>query len=151
MPVIRLSTPIRAPIEVCFDLARSIDLHLESMKASRERAVSGVTHGLIGMNDEVTWEAVHFGIRQRLTSRITAFDRPHHFQDSMVRGAFKRFHDDHLFENAGGTTTMIDVFDYESPLGLLGRIGNVLFLDRYLRRILTDRAAVIRAAAVGIQ
>jgi len=147
MPVIRLTTPISAPIEVCFDLARSIDLHLDSMKASGERAVSGVTQGLIGLNEEVTWEALHFGIRQRLTSRITSFERPHRFQDSMVRGAFRRFHHDHLFAHAAGVTTMTDLFDYESPWGLLGRVANALFLDRYLRRILTDRAAVIRAAA----
>jgi ligand-binding SRPBCC domain-containing protein len=149
MPVIRLTTAIRAPIELCFDLARSIDLHIDSMKDSGERAVAGVTHGLIGRNEEVTWEAVHFGIRQRLTSRITAFERPHRFRDSMVRGAFQRFHHDHVFEHAGDTTTMTDVFDYESPLGVLGRIANFLFLDRYLRRILTNRAAVIRAAAEG--
>jgi hypothetical protein len=40
-------TDIAAPTGVCFDLSRSIDLHLESMVASNERAVAGVTSGLI--------------------------------------------------------------------------------------------------------
>src|SRR5437867_2964845 len=60
----------------------------------------------------------HSLIQQTLTSRITAFERPRHFRDSMVRGAFKRFDHDHYFTtyDAGGTV-MHDVFDYAAPLG----------------------------------
>ena len=50
------------------------------------------------MGEEVTWSAKHFGVRQRLTSRITAFERPRRFRDSLVRGAFARFDHDHIFE-----------------------------------------------------
>ncbi len=46
MPVIELKTDIAAPIEVCFDLARSIDFHQLSTGKTRERAVSGVTSRL---------------------------------------------------------------------------------------------------------
>ena len=90
MPVIELSTVICAPRERVFDLARSIDAHQDSTGATEERAVAGVTCGLIGLNDEVTWEARHLGVRQRLTVRVTAFARPKHFQDVMISGAFKR-------------------------------------------------------------
>jgi len=48
VPTLRFTTDIGAAVEACFDLSRSIDLHLESMLASRERAVGGVTSGLIG-------------------------------------------------------------------------------------------------------
>lgn len=117
------------------------------MESTRERAVAGITNGRIGLHQEVTWEAVHFGIRQRLASRITAFEPPHWFQDCMVQGAFKRFCHDHLFEYSDNVTTMTDVFDDTSPLGPLGRIANALFVDRYLRRLLGERAAVLRRAA----
>jgi len=80
MPVIDFVTAINAPLEICFDLARDIDLHVESTPGTEERAVDGVTSGFIGLGEEVTWEATHFGIRQRLASRITAFDRPYHFR-----------------------------------------------------------------------
>ncbi len=103
--------------------------------------------GLMGLNDEVTWEAVHLGIRQRLTSRITIFERPYYFRDSMMRGAFKRFDHDHLFEHHDGLTTMKDVFDYTSPLGLLGKLADWLVLEHYMERLLRARAEVIRAAA----
>ncbi|MEP7352330.1 MAG: SRPBCC family protein [Acidobacteriota bacterium] len=150
MPQVRVTTQIRAPIEVCFDLARSVDLHIASMSQTGERAVAGVTKGLIGLNEEVTWKATHFGIRQHLTSRITLFQRPTLFRDSMVRGAFKRFDHDHLFTSIQGITTMTDVFDYTSPLGVFGRLADVLFLERYMRRLLTVRAEVIRTAAESV-
>jgi len=67
MPAIDLNTLIRAPRERVFDLARSIDAHQDSTRGTEEPAVVGVTKGLIGMGGEVTWEARHFGIRQRLT------------------------------------------------------------------------------------
>ena len=90
MPVIELSTVVSAPRQRVFDLARSIDAHQDSTEGTQERAVAGVTKGLIGPNDEVTWEARHFGVKQRLRVRVTAFDPPEHFQDIMISGAFKR-------------------------------------------------------------
>jgi ligand-binding SRPBCC domain-containing protein len=147
VPTIVLTTEIAAPIEICFDLARSIDLHMVSTPGTGELAIAGRMSGLIGPGEEVTWEATHFGIRQRLTSRITAYDRPHHFRDSMVRGAFRRFDHDHSFEPRGELTLMTDRFDYLSPLGILGNLADYLFLKRYLRQLLETRAAHIKVAA----
>ena len=147
MPVITLETRIRTPIERCFDLARDIDLHMQSTAHTREVAVAGVTTGLIGPDEEVTWEATHFGVRQRLTSRITAYDRPVHFRDSQIRGVFRRFDHDHFFEDIAGTTLMRDVFDYESPLGLGGRVADCIFLKRYMTTLLKRRNQLIKEAA----
>lgn len=147
MPTIVLVTAVAAPIERVFDLSCSIDLHVDSTSRSGERAVAGVTTGLIGPGQEVTWRARHFGVWQTLTSRMTRFDRPNHFRDSMVRGAFRRFDHDHFFEPTPSGTSMRDVFDYESPLGFLGRAADVLFLQRYLQSFLVERNRVIREAA----
>jgi ligand-binding SRPBCC domain-containing protein len=102
---------------------------------------------LIGLGEEVTWEATHFGIRQRLTSRITIFDRPVHFRDAQVRGPFRRFDHDHFFAVESGGTMMRDVFDYSAPLGPLGRIADVIFLCSYMTRFLRKRAVAIKLAA----
>jgi ligand-binding SRPBCC domain-containing protein len=148
MPRIELTVHVAAPPERCFDLSRSIDLHTRSASATGERAVAGVTSGLIGMGEEVTWCARHLGVRRRLTSRITEFDPPRRFRDSMVRGAFARFDHDHFFESAeGGGTTMRDVFDFDVPGGPLGRLAAALFLSRYMRRFLAERNEVIRRVA----
>jgi ligand-binding SRPBCC domain-containing protein len=147
VPIIELVTHIAAPVERCFDLSRSIDLHQHSLGASGERAIGGVTSGLIGMGEMVTWEATHFGVRQRLTSQITAFDYPRHFRDSMVAGAFRRFDHDHWFVAEGDATVVRDVFDFEAPFGPLGRIAEGILLVRYMRRLLADRNAVVKRVA----
>jgi ligand-binding SRPBCC domain-containing protein len=151
MPKILLETFISAPAELCFDLSRSVDVHTESTSASRERAVAGVTSGMMNLGDTVTWEAVHFGVRQRFTSKITAFDRPRLFVDEMQRGAFKHWRHAHLFEPRDGGTLMTDDVDYASPLGLLGRAADALFLVRYMTRLLSTRNDYIKKLAEARQ
>lgn len=147
MPIIKIEMKINAPIERVFDLARCIDLHTESMSKSKEKAIAGKTKGLINIDETVTWEAVHFGVKQKLTSKITIFERPHRFRDSMVKGAFKRFDHDHFFETKDSQTIMRDIFDYDSPLGFLGSIADAVFLENYMRQLLTSRNELIKAVA----
>lgn len=147
MSIITLSTVIRAPREICFDLARSVTLHTISTRHTGERAVAGVTSGLMELHDWVTWRARHFGIQQNLTSKITQYERPGFFADEMVQGAFSRFRHEHHFQQVDGGTLMRDVFDYTSPLGPLGRLADVLVLKRYLSRLLEERNRVIKLYA----
>ena len=147
MPVIEFSTDIQAPIERVFDLSRSVDLHMDSTVHTRERAVGGVTSGLITLGQEVTWRARHFGNWQHLTTRITAFERPLYFRDSQVRGIFRRLDHDHFFTPRGDITLMRDVFDFQSPLGILGRIADRLFLIRYMTQLLAIRNTLIKTTA----
>jgi len=147
VPVIRLETLIAAPIETCFDMARDVDLHQRSTAASAEKVVAGVTSGRMELGDEVTWEATHFGVRQPLSSRITAFDRPNRFVDEMVRDAFALFRHTHDFMRQNAGTLMVDVFDYTSPLGVVGRLADFLFLRRYMTRLLQRRNAYLKSAA----
>ncbi len=147
MSIIRGEIDINAPPATCFDLARSVDAHVDSAKTTGERAVGGVTTGLLNLGDEVTWRARHFGVIQDLTSRIVAFDRPHHFRDEMVRGPFRRLvHDDYFKPSLGGTS-MVDVFDFTAPLGLLGSIADRVLLHAYLRRFLQNRAQSLKQLA----
>ncbi len=144
-----METWIRAPLQRCFDAARDLDLHVRSMAHTGETAVGGRTSGLIGMGEEVTWRGRHFGVWQHFTSKITAFDPPRHFQDRMQRGAFRLFVHDHFFSESGEGTKMVDVLVFAAPLGVLGRIVEKLVLRRYLVRLLSARAAVIKEAAEG--
>ncbi|MFC5447977.1 SRPBCC family protein [Paenibacillus aestuarii] len=147
MPTIIIELEIQAPVELCFDLARSIDIHAQSTSQTKERAVGGVTQGFIELGQSVTWEAVHFGIRQRLTAKITEMEYPHRFVDEQVQGAFKGFWHSHSFIPVGDGTRMIDTFIYEAPLGVLGRIADVLFLRRYMHNFLLTRNLYIKQAA----
>jgi ligand-binding SRPBCC domain-containing protein len=103
---------------------------------------------LIGTGQRVTWRARHFGIRQDLTSEITAMNRPEYFQDQMIRGAFRSMSHDHFFEPLSrDETEMRDVFSFAAPLGVLGRLAEVVVLRRYMQALLRERNAVIRQIA----
>src|SRR6185369_4751216 len=138
---------IQAPIERCFDLSRSIDLHTASTTASREQAVAGVTTGLIGMGESVTFRARHFGIWLHHTSRITAFDRPHYFRDEMTRGFFRYFVHDHIFTGEGDTTVMRDALSFRSKFGPLSLAIDRLIILPHLRKLLVGRNELIKSVA----
>lgn len=147
MPKIELKTQIQASIEIVFDLARSIDLHQISTEQTNEKAIEGVTTGLIGLNETVTWRAKHFGVYQNLTAKITEFERPHYFVDEMLQGAFKSFRHEHHFAVKANGTEMMDVFDYQSPLGILGRLADTIFLQQYMTNLLANRNQIIKEFA----
>jgi ligand-binding SRPBCC domain-containing protein len=109
--------------------------------------VAGVTSGLIGLNQEVTWRGRHFGVWQQFTSRITGYAYPEWFRDEMVRGAFRSFAHDHRFRGELGGTTMTDECRFEAPGWVAGWLIERLALGPYLRRFLTERAAVLRRVA----
>lgn len=147
MPTIKLTTHINSTIETCFDLATSIDLHKLSTSQTNEQAIAGTTKGLIKLNEIVTWQATHFGLRQELTTKITAYDKPFHFRDEQIKGAFKLIKHDHFFEQVGDEVIMKDIFNFESPFGIFGQLFNKLILTRYLTKFLIIRNNLIKEFA----
>lgn len=139
---------IHAPIERCFDLSRSIEVHLLGNTHFGEQATAGVSTGLIGMGQSVTWRAKHFGVRQYLTSAITAFEPPTYFQDTMQRGAFRSMQHDHYFTALGAEETeMRDEFRFSAPLGPLGWLAERIVLRKYMLALLEERNAVVKQVA----
>ncbi|HEY0759397.1 MAG TPA: SRPBCC family protein [Acidisarcina sp.] len=152
MVLIEARTLIEAPIERCFDLARCIDVHLSGAGRSREKAISGVTTGLISAGQSVTWSARHLGVRQQLTSKITAFNAPIYFQDTMVHGAFKYMQHDHYFAaQSTAVTEMKDRFNFAAPLPIIGRLAESIFLRRYMTNFLLERNRVLKLIAESAQ
>jgi ligand-binding SRPBCC domain-containing protein len=147
MTKITLTTIIYAPIEVCFDLSRSIDLHIESTKQSNEKAIDGRTSGLIENDEFVTWEATHFFVRQRLTTRIVEMKKPDYFKDVMVKGAFKSMEHEHHFQSSNDSTEMRDEFYYQVPFGIIGRVFDYVVLKKYMTQLLVTRNEVIKKVA----
>lgn len=147
MPKIIHETYIEAPIVKCFDLARNVEKHIETTSHTNERAVAGVTTGLLQLEDSVTWEATHFGVTQKLTAKIIAMDAPHTFTDVMIRGAFHSFTHIHTFTESSGGTMMKDTFTYKAPFGVLGKIADHLFLERYMKNFIISRANELKKIA----
>lgn len=150
MVEVRTAIWIKAPIEVCFDLARDIDVHTRTVwKHTREKAIAGVTTGRINEGELVTFEATHFGIRQRLTSKITEYNAPYLFVDETQKGAFKSLRHVHLFEKQDEGTLMTDLLRFEAPLGVLGRAVEHLVLKRYMTKFLEHRNEQLKRLAEG--
>ncbi len=147
MAVVIVETQINAPVEVCFDLARDIGLHCETAANTNERAVAGVTSGLIGLGESVTFEGVHFGIRQQLTSKVIEYDKPKRFVDEMTKGAFKSLQHIHEFVPATNGIVMKDTLIWTSPLGFLGIIVDNLFLENYMKRFVVERNNKLKTVA----
>lgn len=149
MPVIHLTTFVAAPIKRVFDLSRSVDLHQHSMRGHKEKPIGEVINGLLSEGGVVTWRAHHLFKKRKLKIKITAFDRPRSFTDEQVEGDFFMMKHQHFFKPCDNGTIMIDIFQFESPHNLLGRIVDKLYLTRYMKTLLEERNKIIRETAEG--
>jgi ligand-binding SRPBCC domain-containing protein len=143
---IQISTSIAADIPRCFDLSRSIDLHLKS-GLQAEEAIAGVTTGLIGAGEQLTWRAQVFGIRVKHTTLISDFQPPRYFQDKMVSGVFHYYCHDHYFSDQNGATRMLDIVELSAPLGILGWAVEQVWLRQYMTDLIERRARHIKQVA----
>ena len=145
MPIINLVTEIHAPIERCFDLCRDLETHTRTVAHTQERLVGDKQEGLAELGDVLVFEAVHFGIRQRLSSQITELVPPTLFVEAALAGAFQSLTPRHEFTAAASGTLMRDRLQWTSPLGVLGRIADALFLKRHMLRFLVTRNRNLKA------
>ena len=151
MPILILETFIHAPAEVCFDLMRDIRIHTQTTSQTGERAVAGMTKGPIGLGQTVTFEGTHFGVRQRFKVEVVEFDRPRLFVDEMREGAFKSFRHVHEFEEREGGTLLRDTLEWTSPLGILGKIADKLFIEGHMRKLVSGRNAKLKEIAEKVE
>lgn len=148
MQTIILETKIAAPIERCFLLSLSVDLHKASTANTKEEIIDGVSNGIMKHNETVTWRAQHFGLMLTHATLISKYRRPTYFQDVMTKGMFKSFEHDHHFTSlADNTTLMRDELRFAAPLSVPGWIAEKLVLQRYLRHFLEERNSVIKQVA----
>lgn len=151
MTTINLITKINAPKQVVFDLARSIDIHQISTSQTNEKAIAGITSGLINFNETVTLRGKHFGFYLTHKSRITAMDLYDYFVDEMEEGKFKSFKHEHSFIEKNGKTVMIDNLVYETPFGIFGKLFDKFILKNYLTDFITKRNSILKNLAENQQ
>lgn len=144
MPTIVVHTPINAPIQIVFDAARDVEIHTQTTMHTHEKVVGGRRTGLFELGDEITFEATHFFVRQKLSARIVEMNAPFGFTDEMLRGAFKSLRHEHRFETVESGAQMTDVLTWTAPLGALGKVADVLFLKRYMTRFLIRRNRALK-------
>ena len=147
MPEICLTNYIKLPVDVVFDLCRSVDLHKSSMAHHKEEIIAGVSKGLMEKGDTVTWQARHLFRTRKLKVGITELTAPTFFADEMLEGDFRKMRHEHYFKSLKGGTIMVDHFCFESPFGILGKLVNTIFLEKYMTRLLLERNKEIKRIA----
>jgi ligand-binding SRPBCC domain-containing protein len=147
MTTINLITKINAPKKIVFDLSRNIDVHQNSASKTNEKAIAGITFGLINLNETVTWKGKHFGIYLTHTSKITEMELYDYFVDQMENGNFKSFKHEHSFIEKNGKTVMIDNLMYETPYGIFGKLFDNLVLKKHMTNFLKTRNEVLKNLA----
>jgi ligand-binding SRPBCC domain-containing protein len=53
----------------------------------------------------------------------------------------------HIFRQKSNHTIMTDIFEFESPAGIIGRLFNLVFLKNYMKNLLSERNEIIKKAA----
>jgi ligand-binding SRPBCC domain-containing protein len=144
MPTIHTTTFIAAPVQVVFDLSRHIGLHKESMSSFKEEAVAGTRFGLIEKEDTVTWKAKHLFKHRLLRVKVTEMNKPLMFTDEQLQGDFRMMKHEHYFKSCENGTLVINLFHFEIPYGVAGKIFNRFFLIRYLNRLIVRRNGAIK-------
>ena len=135
---------VNAPMERCFKLAVSIDL---MMASGDYEAVAGVTSGLIGPGDTVTWQYRRLVRKGHHQSMIEVWHPYTYFRDIMIDGPFKSYEHDHHFALMNDATRIRDEIRFSAAVGFAGTAPGEARLQRNLTKLLHQRNALLKQAA----
>jgi ligand-binding SRPBCC domain-containing protein len=135
---------INAPIERCFLLSTNIEL---VGRTYGMKPFEGKTSGMVVADDRLVWAGWKFGFPQMHESFITRYERPAFFQETMGRGRFKRYQQDHHFYEMDDRTVLNEKIRFTMPLGFLGRLVGQLVVVPYLSRRLRRRLVLLKKVA----
>ncbi len=79
------------------------------------------------------------GIPFKWKTEITKWDPPNSFTDTQLKGPYRMWVHEHIFEDKGDTTLMTDIVRYLSPGGPFEIIPHKLFVERKVREIFDFR------------
>lgn len=148
MQQIERTVEIHATIEQVFAFVTDIRNH--SLVAPPETQEQLLDPGDVPLrlDSVVRMRARYGGIRWTLATRITEFtpfdleSGTAYFRDEQISGPFAYWRHDHWFASTpDGGTLLADRFTYAAPLGPLGRLAEILWIDRRLRRLLDHMQA----------
>ena len=132
MAELRLESLIDEPREVCFALLRDPAVLTDA-----------TVSGPFSLGQIITFQSRWLGRKQNLKVKVVKFDPPSGFVDEMTEGKLQSFIHIHELEDFGGATRLVDIVRWSSPFGILGKIFDELVLRRRIRRIVTERNAML--------
>lgn len=138
------TTHVHAPIDRCFLLGTSIKLVSRTLGL---HALERNESDLVQPNDQLIWHGWKFGLPQMHETLVTAYDRPHYFQDSMGRGRFKRYQHEHTFTEIDGHTLLHDKIRFSMPFGWAGDVVAKNLIVPYIARLLHFHLQLLKRVA----
>lgn len=82
-------------------------------------------------------------------TEITHVDPPHRFVDEQRLGPYRLWHHQHFFHETAHGVEIRDLVHYCLPLGMLGRLVNLVLVERRLRAIFDYRAQALLGMLAG--
>ena len=83
------------------------------------------------------------GIKLHWVTEITHVQELQFFVDEQRFGPYKFWHHKHFLKQVDGGVEMFDLVHYQLPFGLLGKIGNELFVKKQLQQVFDYRFKVV--------
>jgi ligand-binding SRPBCC domain-containing protein len=99
-----------------------------------------------GLGQEVILRLTQFGIPAgTMHMKFTEFEYPFRLSDTQLKGPFKKMFQRRIFTDIGdGYTRLTDRFEYELPLGLLGRLAQKILVGRMIEQMFVYRQNALR-------
>jgi hypothetical protein len=145
MEIVRLTTWIKAPVDRCFRLATSVDVHQIMASLSLDGARKPSLFRQFSPGDHLTWTG-HLALLPRYTTRILQV-RPYAcYREVLEAGCFLHFEHDHHFTPLNEGTRMRDEIRFVIPPGILGPMTTPL-VRRYLIWRISTRNSLLRKIA----
>ncbi len=79
------------------------------------------------------------GMKLNWVTEITQMREKEYFIDEQRRGPYSTWHHEHHFRKVEGGVEMHDILYYKVPLGVLGRIADIVFVNKKVREIFKFR------------
>ncbi len=80
-----------------------------------------------------------FGIETTWVTEITHVKDKNYFIDEQRVGPYKMWHHEHWLKATEKGTLMTDIISYKPPVGIIGDIANVLFIEKRIKEVFAYR------------
>ena len=107
--------------------------------------VRATTDQRVRLGTEIDYRLRWQRVPMRWRSRISEYEPGIMFADEMLAGPYRRWYHRHLFMPVEGGADMIDIVEYELPLGPLGRIAHSWIVRAQLEAIFDYRREAVGA------
>lgn len=139
MAIVKSSVVINAPSEVVFDFhtdTRNLPLISPSWMKVDILKTTGEGKGKM-----IELYITQFGLfKTKWIVEIAEYERPTRITDIAHKGPFKRFRHQRDIKRISDTSCeLTDTFDYELPLGIIGKIGDAVMIKSFVEKMFRQR------------